>query len=157
MNVPTQFSGNHFLINPVGDPNPPVLLLIDQAQIAHVGHVVSVKIGDQIAIGQHGRDYSPYPFFLGLVGELIEMGFPTLNQAFLGVLDPFSGNRSLAVSSRFQSETGFVTQGIDQPRLALGEIPYSGQRVDGENLAGFIGMLMVQLGDFFLNEVSQSQ
>ena len=140
-----QGAGQDLAVNGVGDHQATGAIAAQQPQ---VHQIIPVIVRDPLGQGarQHGLDDAPHPLFTQLVGQLVEMGDAVGDQVFLGLVDQFDGNRVGRVQARRKLETGPVGQGIDQPGLALGQLPDPLQGRRGEDLPGRGGMFSLDNG-----------
>ena len=85
------------------------------------------------------------------------MGLPAEDELLASVLDRVHRDRPATVPPGPVLEAGFVGEGVDQPRLAPGQLPDRGGRLARERLAGLPGVLREQGLDLVRREVPKSQ
>ena len=79
------------------------------------------------------------------------------DQLLVRILDGGQGNGLAAVPPALVFEAGFVRQGINQPRLALGQLPNRSTCLVCEHLAGLLGVLRQQGLDLLMRKISEPQ
>ncbi len=107
-------------------------------------------------VGGHRLDHPPYPGFLELVRQLVEMGNALEDHFFLGPVDLLQGDRLGAVAALAPLEAGAVGECVDQPGLTLGQGPHLIERLRGEGLAGLLRVLQQQRPDLIGVEVTEA-
>jgi len=129
--------------------------LPDQSQVHRIVDVVGGDIPGSLAAGQKRLDHPPHARFLQLVGELVEMGLPTFDEGFLGLLDHRGGHAPVSGAAREVPEAALVGQGVDQPGLPLGEVPDERERIGLEALPGLRGVLAEEFLDLAAQEITE--
>ena len=138
---PGGLPGHDLGVDRVGQPHRRIAG--DESQVLHVLDVVGGGL-EPVAADQQGLDHPPHPVLLELVGQLVQMGVAAQDQLLAGCQHVGLGHCAGAVGRQLAAEACFVGQGVDEPRLALGLVPYCFQRAVGEGLAGFFSVLTQQ-------------
>jgi hypothetical protein len=114
-----------------------------QAEVEQVLDVVLRHLAQRGA-GQHRLDDPAHPRLAQLVGELVQVGDAAQDQVLLGLVDQRHVDGAGAIAPGRHLEAGLVGQRVDQPGLALGQLPDPLQGLGGERLAGLGGVLAEQ-------------
>ena len=92
-----------------------------------------------------------------LSGELVEVRHTPHNERLLGGVDGWHADGLRRVWTRPGPKASLVRQGVDQPRLAAGQLPQALDRGQLEDLPALGAVLRQQLLYLALAEISQAQ
>jgi hypothetical protein len=151
-----QRARQHLAVDRIGDHQAAVLGAPQQAQIEQVV-AIRLRHDAERGPGQHRLDEAAHPRLAQLVGELIQVGDAAQDQVLLGLVDQRDVDGAGAVAPGGDLEAALVGQRIDQPGLALGQVPDPLQGLGREDLPGLGRVLAEQRGHLLGGEVPQAQ
>ena len=127
---------------------------MDEAEVEDVAEVVFGDGGEGLA-GEEGLDDLADAGLAEALGEAVEVGVLAADQLLLGGVDDGRGDRLGGIGDELLDR--LLGERVDQPGLALGEVKGACAGLGGEDLAGVLGVLGVELGDLLGGEVAEGE